>query len=243
MFVMYWGLTNGGGIGEAMVSSGNIAARPERIIFDLLFFVVVLVLELNVVFGIIIDTFSQLREEHRQRQEFINNKCLICNIQRSEFDASFAKRGIQRGFQIHTKLEHYLWHYFWFIVHIRITPNTDYTGVEQFVSQSLDDDDASWIPSEMASSLQVSSGEENERRGEQGMNRFMQRFEQSMASDIKSVRDNVKKVLERMKERPVGGVLRGDGGEGDPVSGVGGGEGLRRTGMHGGSLMRSASLQ
>ena len=75
MFVMYWGLTNGGGIGEAMVSGGNIATRPKRIIFDLLFFVVVLVLELNVVFGIIIDTFSQLREQHRQRQE-CDQQCL-----------------------------------------------------------------------------------------------------------------------------------------------------------------------
>ena len=47
----YWGLTQGGGIGEVMVSGSNIAIHADRLIFDLSFFVIVLVMELNIVFG------------------------------------------------------------------------------------------------------------------------------------------------------------------------------------------------
>ena len=40
-----------------------------RTMFDLMFFIIVLVLLLNIIFGIILDTFSDLREKAKEQNE------------------------------------------------------------------------------------------------------------------------------------------------------------------------------
>ena len=46
-------------------SDGSYA---QRTVFDLLFFIVVLVLLLNIIFGIVLDTFATMREESNERK-------------------------------------------------------------------------------------------------------------------------------------------------------------------------------
>ena len=61
---MNQGLRNGGGIGDILKERS--AADPlfaARVVFDLLFFFVLIVIVLNLIFGVIIDTFADLREE------------------------------------------------------------------------------------------------------------------------------------------------------------------------------------
>lgn len=101
---LYWGLTHGGGVGEAMQSMDKpVATRYDRVVFDLAFFVLVLIVELNIIFGIIIDTFSQLRTEQLERVRFENNRCVICYLDRSRFDTPKRAR---RGFDYHIAQEH-----------------------------------------------------------------------------------------------------------------------------------------
>lgn len=58
------GLLNGGGLGESLETGAEEGATPAlRSLFDVSFFVIITVIALNVVFGIIVDTFSELREE------------------------------------------------------------------------------------------------------------------------------------------------------------------------------------
>jgi hypothetical protein len=51
-------------------------------VFDILFFIVIITIILNVVFGIIIDSFAQLRENDNFRDQDIKNNCFICNLDR-----------------------------------------------------------------------------------------------------------------------------------------------------------------
>ena len=53
-----------------------------RAIFDLSFFLIVIIMFFNIIFGIIIDTFAELRDNKRQIDEDIRNNCFICNIDR-----------------------------------------------------------------------------------------------------------------------------------------------------------------
>ena len=58
------GLRNGGGIGDVLTRAR--ASDPMylfRFVYDLLFFFLVIIITLNIVFGIIIDTFADLREK------------------------------------------------------------------------------------------------------------------------------------------------------------------------------------
>lgn len=76
-----YGLRLGGGMGEAM-SPQSYTTPIEfylRIFFDLSFFLVVVIILLNIIFGIIIDTFAQLRDKRRFIDQDIKNKCFICN--------------------------------------------------------------------------------------------------------------------------------------------------------------------
>lgn len=71
---MYWiggqityindSIRNGGGIGDVL---GDVAPGDStyigRFFFDLTFFLIIIILGLNIVFGIILDTFGQLRDQ------------------------------------------------------------------------------------------------------------------------------------------------------------------------------------
>jgi hypothetical protein len=54
-----------------------------RVIYDMLFFFVVIIIVLNLIFGVIIDTFADLRSEKQQKEEILKN---TCGLDRSQFD-------------------------------------------------------------------------------------------------------------------------------------------------------------
>ena len=56
-----------------------------RVIYDLLFFFVVIIITLNLIFGVIIDTFADLRSEKNEKEENRKNTCFICGLNRFFF--------------------------------------------------------------------------------------------------------------------------------------------------------------
>lgn len=51
-----------------------------RVVYDLLFFFIVIIIVLNLIFGVIIDTFADLRSEKQQKEEILKNTCFICGM-------------------------------------------------------------------------------------------------------------------------------------------------------------------
>ena len=49
-----------------------------RVFYDLLFFFVLIIIVLNLIFGVIIDTFADLRSEKQTKEEILKNTCFIC---------------------------------------------------------------------------------------------------------------------------------------------------------------------
>ena len=87
---LHYGLMMGGGVAEYMDTLGNTLMFElsggkfvARFFYDLLFFVVVLILLLNIIFGIIIDQFGQLRDQQVANDHARLNNCFVCNIDRS----------------------------------------------------------------------------------------------------------------------------------------------------------------
>jgi len=54
----------------------------RRFIFDNTFNVILVILVVEIISGIIIDTFGALREEHNKITDSIENKCMICGKNR-----------------------------------------------------------------------------------------------------------------------------------------------------------------
>ncbi len=73
------GLRNGGGIGDVLRQpSIEESLFAARVIYDMLFFFIVIIIVLNLIFGVIIDTFADLRSEKQQKEEVLKNSCFIC---------------------------------------------------------------------------------------------------------------------------------------------------------------------
>merc|ERR1719203_23763 len=86
---------------------------PARVIYDMLFFFLVIIIVLNLIFGVIIDTFADLRAEKQEKEETLKNSCFICGLERKEFDNKNVT------FEDHIRREHNMWHYLYFIVLIK----------------------------------------------------------------------------------------------------------------------------
>lgn len=74
----------GGGIGDVLPKPSiyDPAKFYGSFIFELAFFFVVIILILNMIFGIILDTFAALRDTNAEKEEDINNFCFICSLHR-----------------------------------------------------------------------------------------------------------------------------------------------------------------
>ena len=49
-----------------------------RVVYDLLFFFIVIIIILNLINGVIIDTFAALRNEKQTKDEILKTTCFIC---------------------------------------------------------------------------------------------------------------------------------------------------------------------
>lgn len=78
----------------------------------------------------------------------MENFCFICSIRRSEFD-----RQSEHGYEHHVANEHNPWHYVAYIAHLYTKRPTEYTGLETFVYERLQQFDISWFPLHRALSL------------------------------------------------------------------------------------------
>ena len=76
---MNQGLRNGGGIGDVLrPPSMHEPFFLPRVLYDMLFFFILIIIVLNLIFGVIIDTFADLRAEKQQKEDILRNTCFIC---------------------------------------------------------------------------------------------------------------------------------------------------------------------
>ena len=64
-------------------AAGNPSPYMGRLLFDLSFFVIVGIILFNVITGLMVDTFSSLREEAAERANTLDNECFACGLSRA----------------------------------------------------------------------------------------------------------------------------------------------------------------
>ena len=110
-----------GGLGGFMKASTEVKPHDNgyfliRFFFDNLYFILLMIIMINIVSGIIIDTFGTLREKLNKFNFDLENYCFICGFDRETIEK--ASRN-QRGFNYHIKSEHYMWNYLFYIAYIK----------------------------------------------------------------------------------------------------------------------------
>ena len=105
-----------------------------RFVYDNMFNALLMVVMLQLLAGIIIDTFGQLREQLNEYNEDLENSCFICGFDKEKIEKESKN---QRGFEHHIKKEHYQWNYIFYIAYISQKSQTEYTGIESYVAEKL----------------------------------------------------------------------------------------------------------
>jgi hypothetical protein len=82
----------------------------EKMAYGISFFFLVNVLSLHIIFGIIIDSFAELRSEQNKRNIELKNFCFICGAHKDEYERQ------SLSFRHHIVKEHNIWFYIFFIV-------------------------------------------------------------------------------------------------------------------------------
>eukprot|EP00055_Hartaetosiga_balthica_P018162 m.129598 g.129598 ORF g.129598 m.129598 type:complete len:2620 (+) comp9461_c1_seq6:133-7992(+) len=154
------GLRSGGGVGDVLRQGGQKEeSYGMRVAYDMAFFFILIVIVLNLILGIIIDTFADLRKEKQEKDDTRRNTCFICGLERQRFDA------IGQSFDYHCSHEHHIWSYLNFIVLLRTKDETEFTGPESYVSDlnaDVDNPDFTWFPRLQALSLSNKEGMDEE---------------------------------------------------------------------------------
>lgn len=125
-----------------------------RLVYDNSFVIIVVIIMINIVSGLIIDNFGSLREEDKQFNQNINNLCFICGFDKETFEKVSEK---DNGFEEHIKTEHNQWNYLFFIAYLKTKEKTEFSGLESYVFQKIENDDVSWFPCGRSLALEMES--------------------------------------------------------------------------------------
>lgn len=148
------GLRNGGGIADSMdildLSNPHFGAK---LIFDLSYYMLINIVSMNIIFGIIIDTFAQLRDDQNTRDEDTRNVCFICGYERDVFEKQ------SKSFDKHVAHEHNPTNYINFLIHVQSKPDDLYDGIEAYVAEQLKKKKTQWAPIEKTEFITIDKDE------------------------------------------------------------------------------------
>uniref|UniRef100_A0A8C9KVC2 Inositol 1,4,5-trisphosphate receptor n=1 Tax=Phocoena sinus TaxID=42100 RepID=A0A8C9KVC2_PHOSS len=199
--VLSHGLRSGGGVGDVLRKpSKEEPLFAARVIYDLLFFFMVIIIVLNLIFGVIIDTFADLRSEKQKKEEILKTTCFICGLERDKFDNKTVT------FEEHIKEEHNMWHYLCFIVLVKVKDSTEYTGPESYVAEMIKERNLDWFPRMRAMSLvsSDSEGEQNELRSLQEKLESTMKLVTNLSGQLSELKDQ---MTEQRKQKQRIGLL------------------------------------
>ena len=154
----------------------------------LIFFIVVQTVLMNIVFGIIIDTFAELREEKAAKQAHMQNVCFICGIDRFTFDTK------GDGFEEHIRRDHYMWSYLGLLVHVFEKPASTHNGWESYVAAKVEEQDTSFLPRNTAFVLQQAKKAEDKAMRAEG-EALVERLD-----DVDTKLDHLRRMMEAVSK-------------------------------------------
>ena len=116
-------------------------------VYSWVFYFLIILIILNIVNGIIVDTFQALREENNKINDERENICFICQIPRSIFES----KGID--FEYHTSNEHNVYFYFCYLFKIKKRDVHDLNSVDFQVYNAIVDNKVEFFPLDKATGV------------------------------------------------------------------------------------------
>ncbi|XP_071176008.1 inositol 1,4,5-trisphosphate-gated calcium channel ITPR2-like isoform X12 [Mytilus edulis] len=160
------------------------------VLYHVSFFIFITTIGLNIIFGIIVDTFSELRDLKWRAESDMKDTCFICS--RNSYD--FEHNG--KGFEHHVRNEHNMWSYVFFIIHLDSVKTSDYTALELYVSKSVGTENYEFFPMNRALCLSSIDIDSTESKIDDLLSRVT-----SIAMKQKEEETEKKRKIEKMKQK------------------------------------------
>ncbi|CAD8173112.1 unnamed protein product [Paramecium octaurelia] len=155
-----FGLRNGGGLGESLTKYPDAYDYPTlywgRYFFDFTFFIIFNILFIQIIFGIILDTFGELRDERQALVKEIEGKCFICSQEKNDIDTKGTK-----GWHYHIYLEHNVYHMLYYIIYIKSKDANDCNSLEKYLKKCIQEKETKFFPFGRALQIEEQGGEED----------------------------------------------------------------------------------
>ena len=153
-----WGLRAQGGVGDWFKHTGG---TDWRWLLDLSYFLIVNIIMMEIIFGIIIDTFSAMRRQKLEKIDDITGRCFICGIPKEVFDRSLeGTDGFDRHISKESHGEHHMWNYFYYFVFLMEQDKDDDDGLEYDIRHDIENMVITWFPMNTALCLSRNADKE-----------------------------------------------------------------------------------
>jgi len=146
-----FGIRTDGGIARWLIpikfkdENSSIKHFIGRYLYEVMFFIVLILILLNIIFGIIIDTFAELSEEQRKMEHDKHEKCFICG----ESKANLEKKSID--FHKHIQEEHSIWNYVDYLIMLKFVDAQETNAINSYVIEMVNDKKIAWFPAALKS--------------------------------------------------------------------------------------------
>ena len=112
----------------------------HRFFFDLLFFWLIEVIMLKIVYGIILDSFGELRRAHNLIEKDMTNNCFICNLDKDQCEKNYI------NFNEHCEVVHNVWNYVFYMITLRMNDPTNLNAIDARNRQKILEKKIDWLP-------------------------------------------------------------------------------------------------
>jgi inositol 1,4,5-triphosphate receptor type 3 len=111
-----------------------------RYYFDILFFLIINIILMNIFFGIIIDSFASKRDREAEIQIEVSDQCFICGLKKSVFEIE------NENWNQHIFCDHNLHSYLAFLIYVKKKDTWECTGIEKWVKICLKNGTIDFFP-------------------------------------------------------------------------------------------------
>ena len=195
MASLNFGLRAGGGIADAIEKMKYDPENQWRYfvytLFDLSNYIIICILLLNLIFGMIIDAFGDLRDEKNSDEQDMKNVCFICGLERSEYERT-------ANFERHISKEHNMEMYLAYLVYLQEKSKryaTDFTDLEDYVLDRYENKDHAWVPIGRSLTLET-----HFKKGEKAKKSEIEKLREEMDKNFEKVMDQTRYLVSRVDE-------------------------------------------
>jgi len=136
-----YGVRPDGGIGDILDAEAYYSKfYTFRFLYDLIYFFFIKIILTNILFGIIIDTFHELKEIEARDDDDKKNVCYLCGLRRHHLE----KNG--KNFDFHCSKEHNIWNYLYFFFYLRNLQKEDMNGLESYIYDLVEKNEIGFFP-------------------------------------------------------------------------------------------------